>query len=1274
MSATAQGPDRRYPERLLELRDVPDGTSWTDRENFTDLLERDLLGPAHGDDELLDAQPDAIYLVGRIAPAKLADPASHSPVTQDVDEDADEEIIPALEARLGRGVPVGTVDEDTAGNEDEGSEDVPLRRGLMIPASMGLRFQVPLDQKAVTVHASWGSYQPETPPEDPNKPLKPGERPQRKYRRSQHIQSRRIDLRSLTPGDTAEILLEDRIMLRIDAFVQNAMQIVEVSLCNDRETPRKIPVDAWLYQTHLEVDAGTEAVFLPVRDVLVEHTLAEDDEEARLELQYRNRLEFAIGRTCSADWTVKEGERRATRVRTTWLPVSETPQTQAREVEGAQLDMAVLKELSTPENADRLKNALLPIVDGYENWLTAQEAEASHLPAHLRDAAETTTWTARIAAKRLREGVNFLAQDTEALRCFAFMNHVMAEQRLQSQVVELRSSETAQAPDDARADVKNKGPRAHSWRVFQLAFVLMQIPALVHPDHDRRSGDQAQAELLFFPTGGGKTEAYLGLAAFAFAIRRRQGVLDTSDGPLDGLTGVSVLMRYTLRLLTAQQFQRATAMVCAAELERRDKPEIWGTEPFRIGLWVGTAVSPKRYEEAGEQLNSAAEGKKYGFTILQFERCPWCGTEIGPENVTGDDVLRRVYVRCADLSGQCPFSVGAQVEEGLPVLTVDEEIYRLVPAFVIATVDKFARLAREGEASSLFGYPQYKCDRHGFVHDDSTSCTISLNGKHRKIVGKSGTARTHGNASAHADGKRPARRLRPPDLIIQDELHLITGALGTVVGAFEVAIDVISTWTDIEDRQVRPLVVASSATVRRAEVQIRNLYGRGTAIFPPQVLDVADTYFSRELPVTRNTPGRRYIGVSTTGVRLTAAEIAVSSTLLASGQLLLDNAMAPEEGNPLSTDPYLTMVGYFNATRELAGMARYMADDVQTALKKRRPGKFFPLRWGTAGGLNISELTSRAGSSEINATLDLMGAEFDHGYDTSAALQDRSREFRAGRKPKQREGDRPIDVVLATSMLQVGVDVTRLGLMLMVGQPKNTAEYIQATSRVGRDPSRPGLVVTLGNWARPRDLAHFEQFRHYHETFYSQVEPLSVTPFSETSLERSLAGVLLSAMRVLEAQVNDGLSAEQGADRIHAREHRVEEIIERLAARADLASTSDAPHDADGAVDVGEEVRSRLTNRLDTWRTYREKTVASQRHLVYERIGKKGDKVPLMRSLEDIGTPSNVEGVPFPVANSMREVQPEINILVSPVKERLLSPEMADAPAWTASTKKEGRQ
>ena len=351
----------------------------------------------------------------------------------------------------------------------------------------------------------------------------------------------------------------------------------------------------------------------------------------------------------------------------------------------------------------------------------------------------------------------------------------------------------------------------------------------------------AQVELLFFPTGGGKTEAYLGLAAYTFAIRRRQGLVDSADGPLDGRDGVAVLMRYTLRLLTAQQFQRATALVCAAELARQADETTWGSEPFRIGLWVGTDVSPKRFEEADEQLTKANEYGSHRLTVLQVQRCPWCGTPITAAQVKADATARRVFVHCGDDLARCPFAKGGQVSEGLPILTVDEEIYRLTPAFVIATVDKFARLAREGEAAALFGYVGRRCGRHGYVHPDYAACNIST--AHPAVNG-------YPAATVH-----PVNRLRPPDLIIQDELHLITGALGTAVGLFEVAVETLASWEQSDGKPVRPLIVASTATVRNAQEQVRGLYGRRLEIFPPQVLDVADTYFSREIPITKATPG-----------------------------------------------------------------------------------------------------------------------------------------------------------------------------------------------------------------------------------------------------------------------------------------------------------------------------------------------------------------------------------------------------------------------------------
>ena len=1229
------------PQASYELNYELDGSSYAVRENLVDILQRELLGPIHGPEETLPFSPRSQYLVGHIAPVKLvgvstgstaeggADPAGRNELVE-VRTDADG-------VSEGRGVPAYAADDTEADAEDDDVEDRAPKQGLMIPASMGLRFQVPADLEAFRVVATWGTY--ETVETD--KVTKAG-RPVREYQRTPVEETRTVRLADLTPGQTATVGLKESIVLRIDRYDDAKFNrvLIEIALCNDRETPMPIPLSMWMFQTKLLVDAGGVEVFLPVQDVMEQDWPEHDEEVKRLNLQYRNRLEFAIGRTCSADWTLKSGSRRATAVETTWLPIGETPQTKARSVEDATLSMDALSSIT----ADDLRAGLAPLVDGYGAWLATQEAEAATLPSHLHETAEVALWEAREAHKRLVAGLEHVATDPEALRCFQFMNRVMRDQRIASQVAAARAADSTLSIESAQQIVEGRGASAASWRPFQLAFIVMQLGALTDPSAPIRSSDhQSKVELLFFPTGGGKTEAYLGLAAYTFAIRRRQGIVESADGPLDGRDGIAVLMRYTLRLLTAQQFQRATALVCAAELARRDDVETWGTEPFRIGLWVGTDVSPKRFEEADEQLKKANEGFGHRLTVLQIQRCPWCGTPITGAQVKADANHRRVFVHCGDELARCPFSKGGTVGEGLPVLTVDEEIYRLTPAFVIATVDKFARLAREGEAAALFGYVSRRCGRHGYVHPDYASCQV---GSHPAKDGMP------------AATVAPVGRLRPPDLIIQDELHLITGALGTSVGLFEVAVETMCSWETPDGAPVKPLIVASTATVRNAQEQVRGLYGRQVEIFPPQVLDVADTFFSQEVPIDDANPGRRYIGVSAQGVRLSSAEIRVAEVLLSAGQLLLDKAGA-------AADPYMTLVGYFNATRELAGMARYVADDVQSRVNRPRKDSGFPRRWGTSFGLlNVGELTSRIASSEIGQTLDHLGLEFDPDYDTTTATLARIADARAGKKTPSRRNS-PFDVVLATSMLQVGVDVQRLGLMLVVGQPKNTAEYIQASSRVGRDPSaRPGLVVSLGNWARPRDLAHFEQFKHYHETFYAQVEALSVTPYSPTSLERGIDGLLVSAARVLQASVADGLSPEREAWRIREERTAVEAIAEKLKKRIAAAALDEA---------ASKRANDLLVNRLDRWAERAKRAGDMHKTLVYERTGEGGKYLPLIISPEN--AKASVGGsmeAPFVIANSMREVQPEINLLVSPVPDRLFARTPDGVADWTLPVGEEG--
>ena len=484
-------------------------------------------------------------------------------------------------------------------------------------------------------------------------------------------------------------------------------------------------------------------------------------------------------------------------------------------------------------------------------------------------------------------------------------------------------------------------------------------------------------------------------------------------------------------------------------------------------------------------------------------------------------------------------------------------------------------------------------------------------------------------------------------------MHLITGALGTTVGLFEVAVETLSCWQTVTGLPVRPMIVASTATVRRAEDQVHDLYGRRVTIFPPQVLDAAKTYFATDLPISAAAPGRRYIGVSAQGVRLSSAEIRVAEVLLSGGQLLLDRSGK-------AADPYLTLVGYFNTVRELAGMARYVADDVQTRVRNPRRGSGFPRRFGGYGQLVTGELTSRIGSADIGRTLYSLAVEFDPGWASTEATLARIRQSDTGGTQPDRPATMPYDVVLATSMLQVGVDVQRLGLMLVVGQPKNTAEYIQASSRVGRGSERPGLVVTLGNWARPRDLAHFEQFRHYHETFYAQVEALSVTPFSSTSLERGIDGVLVSAARVISAHRTDGLSPEHNAGQIGGQADLMATLMARLRARIEPAARRQ---------DVVDQASQRLDNRLDQWNARVRHVGKRSQTLVYERTGQ-GDKyAPLLISPEHARAyAGSVDRAPFVVPNSMREVQPEINLLVSPVPERLFAAEPDGVPQWELPT------
>ena len=1184
---------------MTEDADGMPATSFQVRGELEKLLERDLLGPWDGPEEELppSTSPAERYLLGRLVPRDA--PADED--TADEDEDSEAGQDPALVER--------EVSETGDSDDSDVESEAVVRSGSMAASAIGLSFIVPDDTDTVLAEAAWGRY--ERAPSEVH--VTEQGRPRTVWKRSPCGGRVEIPLDAEGTGSLVPDPRQEGVVVHYTVRHRGRRRVVELALVNGQPAPSATPDTARLYQVGLTVTAldGHRAIFAGHNDPeLGDLPSGRDDERLHLALLHRRHREYAHGRQCAVDADARDGEDRAWRLATTCFPAAEVPLVVPGRVPGLVLDMA---RLGSPELArDELVRALRPLVAGYRAWLDTQQARLGEDAevARYAPAGEQCLEAAREVAARLDRAIDLLRDNGIAREAFRFANQAMALQRVRSEVVRARLADPA--ADVARLLRELDVPESRSWRPFQLAFVLLCLPGLTDPGHRdaRRGAGDAQVQLLFFPTGGGKTEAYLGLSAFTFAIRRLQGVVGDGDEARDGSRGVAVLMRYTLRLLTAQQFQRAAALVCACEWLRRERIAAgdgrWGTTPFRVGLWVGSSVTPNSYEEARRQVSDSRQYERSIGGPMQLAACPWCGSPLsGSRDLSTHDQRRRVLVHCSDPEGDCPFTPRRSPGEGLPVLTVDEEIYRLTPALVIATVDKLAQLPWRAATAPLFGLVDSECPRHGWQNPEFI-----------------GFCRTRHPAVGDlpAAVPVPAMRLRPPDLVIQDELHLISDALGSMVGLYETAIDRLCTRQSAAGA-VRPVLVASTATVRRARDQVEQVFARGLAVFPPQIIDAGETFFSRTVAPGPDTPGRRYRGVLAPGERLKSVEIRVVTALLEHGQYLLDR-------HGVAADPYMTVVDYFTSTRELAGMRRLADDDIadrlasqQVRTRRRRPG--------------ISELTSRMPSSRIAATLAELERRFDPAFDSSAALEDFRHDPKAAR---ERSEDRlpALDILLATSMLQVGVDVQRLGLMVVTGQPKNTAEYIQATSRIGRDRTRPGLVVTIYQWTRPRDLAHLEAFGYDHATFGLRIEGLTTTPFSDRALDRGLTGVLVTAMR------HSGMAAlpNTAAQTLPLAGPAVTALLEEIRTRAERVT-----HDTEQAIAV----RAGLQHRLDSWHSHRAAVTTGR--LGYQ-VG-----ADITGLLVDPDTGSwDLWSAP----RSLREVEPQISLQLDQHDRSL-----HEAPGWS---------
>ena len=776
--------------------------------------------------------------------------------------------------------------------------------------------------------------------------------------------------------------------------------IVTVSLFNQQEwkvegEPKHIGqdrIEKSLFEVELRcvLESGEIGVYPKV-----DHSLL-SEEERELELQYRNRRIYAVGHGAAVDWELKDG--RVREIRSEFLPAVEVPQVTADVADPASPELGLAYLAAQPDPAG-LCGQLDRFVAGYAHWVAGQYAESEGYPPQEHATAGRILARMDTALERMRRGVALLRTDPLAFTAFQVANLAMLDQMRQT--------------DRLRGTVREDG--AYRWRPFQLAFLLTGIESTLREVDDHRD----TVDLIWFPTGGGKTEAYLGLVACLIAWRRM--AYPTSGG------GTTVLMRYTLRLLTAQQYQRATRMICALELIRRGNPAL-GDEPISIGMWVGSATSPNLCAEAQKLMLEASEGKTAALRGLVLESCPWCGTPFrAPLNyVATPDEFR---FRC--LHPGCAF---AQHGDGLlPCNVVDEALYQSPPTLLVATIDKFARLAWEERASAFFG----------------------------------GT-----------------KGFRPPELVIQDELHLIAGALGSVAGLYEAALDTV-----LIQRDVYPKYIASTATIRMAAQQVERLYGRKLAVFPPPGLSCDDAYFARTVPLTKR-PGRLYVGYLAplldrqhNTAPLAAAVLTAPEAVFGSGERDRDDLL----------EAWWTQVVYHGSLKGVGNSHNAFNINVRDFAERLRAEIEQAAR--NAGTIAAPALRPAAQLAQLTSL---------------CSPEENARTF--ARLERHRDDPECLDAVLATNMVSVGLDVARLAAMIINGQPMTTAEYIQASSRVGR-AAVPGLVFANYYRDQARSLSHYENFRPYHEAFYRYVEPTSVTPYTYQARSRALHAALVIALR-----------------------------------------------------------------------------------------------------------------------------------------------------------------
>ena len=1148
------------------------------RQKILDAVRQDLIGPRGGENEVLEKEsPTQTYITGILFPADSA-------ITEDENYN-DIEFTDAGPDSEGENYGFNT-------DEDEKPEDS-VKKGFQRPSSMGISFYIKSDVKQLNATVRYGKYTQETKKEiifvpveseDEEETTSDSEQQMQEktisktyFHRKQIEETILIDLKSFSASSNTYTLPSNpnyKIYV-LKMVLKTGYTMLSVYVHNKDKDSGGKESEKVMCQTELIVSSvDGAAIFAP-------EYICRSDKEIEDEFYYKGRPVYARGRGCAATWLKEDSEINVKAVCSSFIPDYEISGVSA-ELKDMPNEAFSMLNMALPNKKDDTLAELKNLTALYRNWIDIKLKGDKTVPS---EKSSEIISKCEESLRRMNEGICKLEKDETSWQAFMFMNQAMYLQRSITSYAKASGSGVICSLKDFMKDDPAFGRKKdHShWRPFQIAFVLLNLCSIVEEDNPEKN----IVDLLYFPTGGGKTEAYLGLIALTIAYRRLTAPLENEFNK-DG--GVTVFLRYTLRLLTTQQRDRLLKLIIAMDILREgSKNAQYGTEPISIGFWVGGGVTPNKFKEYDEE-EIYNKGSFLSKVSKQVIRCPYCGEKVPAENFKIDSKRKTVEIFCS--KNTCRYHInglGGRKPLSMPVYLVDEEIYAKCPTVIISTVDKFARLPWSEECGLLFGKTNRYCERCGYI-----------------AVGAEHVQKSH-----PASGDLPkasvtnCKPFYPPQLIVQDELHLITGPLGTIYGGYETVIEEMCC-LNRNGITIHPKYIVSTATIKNAGEQIKFLYARKKfAQFPPSGIDIRDSFFVNEIPLPKSNsntwsendidsmakkgikPFRQYAGICAAGQSVKTTLIRLYAVVL---QKVYDLSLDPEYEDYV--DPYYTLIGYFNSLRELGGAKRLLDDDI----KKRIHHLFLKYQYKDQRFLNdgrSQEITSRMPSTKISETLDKLELKFD--------------------KKKGRDKQDCYDTVIATNMIAVGMDVDRLGLMTVVGQPKQNSEYIQATSRVGR--KFPGIIFTVYNPYRPRDLSNYENFVGFHSQMYRYVEGTTATPFAARARDRDLHALIVSLLRL---QI-EKMAPNKGANEINTVDNdEIENVKNKILERVKIVAPS-----------AYSQTVSDLEAFLSTW-----KDLASNGKLFYHIKDRTNGNQTLLTYYTDFANKTEK-----PTLNSMRDVE-----------------------------------